>query len=42
MTKNTKNINYQLPPPTYEVTYKTYLAEYADHMVPDTSKVAAY
>lgn len=41
MPKNPIGLNHQFPPPTYEETYKTYLA-YNDHWLPDIENTYAY
>jgi hypothetical protein len=42
MPQNPHSLNAMLPAPTYEVTYKTYLKDYAHTMIPDTHTTKAY
>lgn len=42
MTKNAANLNPHLPPPTYEVTYKKYLKDYEEAILPDIKSTPAY
>ena len=42
MPKNPISLNPQFPPPTYEETYKTYLSQYKDTMIPNMETTYAY